>query len=115
MVLAEFLPVEADHLPSAGQLAWAEHREAGQCQCCSGAATKQQGRRRSWSAAERKPLMLPRWFNGVTQKCRFGFATLFLLLQPKNAFFHRDCPALRSLSAKTMNISGLGKAGSKLD
>lgn len=42
-----------------------------------------------------------RWFNGVTHKCRFGFGTLFLLLQPKNAFFHRKCGTFSGPAAKT--------------
>lgn len=54
-------------------------------------------------------------FNGVTHKHRFESGTLFLLLQPRNALFHRDCGALCSLAAKTINISGLGEVGSKLD
>lgn len=57
----------------------------------------------------------PRWFSGVTHKCRFGFDTIFLLFKPKNAFFHRDCTTLRSHAATRKSTSGLRKAGGKLD
>lgn len=49
-------------------------------------------------------------FNGLTQKA-FGCSVLFLLLQPKNAFFHRDCGTFRGLAAKTKQYLELERAG----
>lgn len=57
----------------------------------------------------------PGCFNGLTQKV-FGCSVLFLRLQPKNAFFHRDCGIFSGLAAKTKQYLELERAGmSNLD
>lgn len=55
-------------------------------------------------------LALPGCFNGLTQKA-FGCSVLFLRLQPKNAFFHRDCGIFSGLAAKTKQYLELERAG----
>lgn len=51
----------------------------------------------------------PGSFNGLTQKA-FGCSVLFLLLQPKNAFFQRDCGTFSGLAAKTKQYLELERA-----
>lgn len=55
---------------------------------------------------------LLRWANKKT----FGCGALFLLLQPKNAFFHRDCRAFSGLAAQIKEYLRFERAGmSNLD